>query len=140
MTSHPAHCPSCAQAIHFPVFHGATKGPAITSRVRCPHCHVSLRVRLNQLAARSSPDHPVRLEISRVSPRRQDSGFPGFDPSPSGDSRVSTAVCPHCRQSVTEYRFAAGAGFSIVTYHCAEHGDIIPPRGADVYAAPPNYA
>ncbi|MCP5126550.1 MAG: hypothetical protein H6973_13225 [Gammaproteobacteria bacterium] len=27
---------------------------------------------------------------------------------------------------LTEYRFTTRDGFSIVTYHCAKHGDVIP--------------
>jgi hypothetical protein len=30
---------------------------------------------------------------------------------------------------MAEYRFAASDGFPIVTYHCAEHGDVVPTRG-----------
>ena len=140
MTSHQAHCPSCAQTIHFPVIRCPVREPAALM-VRCPNCRSSLQVWLDQLAEFSSPDHPSRPELSQVSPRHRVGGFQGFGFSSSGDTRVSTAVCSHCRREVTEYRFAAGDGLSIVTYHCAEHGDVIPPHGVGALDAPlPRYA
>lgn len=46
----------------------------------------------------------------------------------SGDTLISVEVCSRCRQRVTEYRFTTSDGFVIVTYHCVEHGDVIPMR------------
>lgn len=47
----------------------------------------------------------------------------------SGDILISAKVCSRCQQRVTEYRFIARDGFSIATYHCAEHGDVVPAYG-----------
>ena len=47
----------------------------------------------------------------------------------SGDTLISAKACSRCQQPVTEYRFTASDGFSITTYHCREHGDVIPMRG-----------
>ncbi|MGB5064849.1 MAG: hypothetical protein WBQ37_13985 [Candidatus Competibacter sp.] len=127
MTSHQAHCPSCTQTIHFPVIRFPVRPPA-ASTVRCPNCRVALRVRLDQLAALSSPDHHTRLDLSRAQPPRREGKVPKFGFSLAGDARISTGVCPHCQRIVTEYRFAAGGGLAIVTYHCAEHGDVVPTR------------
>lgn len=46
----------------------------------------------------------------------------------SDDMLVSTKVCSRCQRRVTEYRFTACEGFAITTYHCMEHGDVIPVR------------
>ncbi len=50
----------------------------------------------------------------------------------SGDTRISTQICVRCQQQVAEYRFTTRDGFSVATYHCAEHGDVIPMRGVGV--------
>jgi len=50
----------------------------------------------------------------------------------SGDARVSAKVCSRCQQRVAEYRFTTRDGFSVATYHCAEHGDVVPLCGVDV--------
>ena len=55
----------------------------------------------------------------------------------SGDTRISTNVCSRCQQRTTEYRFTTSDGFSITTYHCRKHGDVIPTRGVGVHGNPP---
>lgn len=55
----------------------------------------------------------------------------------SGDTPISAKVCSRCQQRVTEYRFAASDGFAIVTYHCAEHGDVIPMQNSGAHDSPP---
>lgn len=47
----------------------------------------------------------------------------------SGDTLISAKACSRCQQPVTEYRFTASDGFSITTYHCREHGDVVPAYG-----------
>ena len=54
----------------------------------------------------------------------------------SGDTLVSTKVCSRCQRRVAEYRFTACDGFAIATYHCMEHGDVIPARDHP----PPHYS
>lgn len=46
---------------------------------------------------------------------------PGFD-----DKLTANEACPHCQRDLTEYRFTTGDGLLIITYHCAEHDDVIP--------------
>lgn len=59
----------------------------------------------------------------------------------SGDTLISVNVCSHCQQCLTEYRFTANDGFSIATYHCREHGDVVPMRGAGAHDNPlPRYS
>ena len=41
-------------------------------------------------------------------------------------------VCPHCKRPFTIYDFATKDGQVIETYHCAEHGDVVPIRSAIV--------
>ena len=130
MTSHPTHCPACTPAPHSPAFHFPVESSAIAATTPCPNGRVSSPVWSNPLATRPSPDHSSRLKFSRVSSRHRNGGSPKLDRSPVGDTRVSTVCCPHCQRSVTEYRFVVSDGFSIVTHHCAEHGDVIPPHGA----------
>ncbi|MCP5135139.1 MAG: hypothetical protein H6976_16495 [Gammaproteobacteria bacterium] len=137
MNTHEAHCPSCAQIIHFPMIHFPVEPPAITSRVRCPSCRASLRVWLDRLAALSSPEHASRRELSHARPHRQNGRFLGPHRDLSGNTQVSTVVCPHCGQGVTEYRFTTRDGFSIVTHHCVEHGDVIPKHHVDAPNDPP---
>jgi len=55
----------------------------------------------------------------------------------SGDTLISAKVCSRCRRRVTEYRFTASDGFAIATYHCREHGDVIPTRGVGARDNPP---
>lgn len=50
----------------------------------------------------------------------------------SGDTLISAKVCLRCQRRMTEYRFTASDGFSIATYHCMEHGDVIPTHSIDV--------
>lgn len=40
-------------------------------------------------------------------------------------------VCPHCKRLATCYTFDAG-GHRIATWHCLQHGDIVPVRSAVV--------
>lgn len=44
--------------------------------------------------------------------------------------RRHPAICPHCRKAVNGYRFVTDGDLSVTTYHCVEHGDVIP-RQAD---------
>jgi len=38
-------------------------------------------------------------------------------------------VCPHCKREVITHRFMTGA-FTNRTFHCREHGDVVPMRSA----------
>ena len=131
MNTYETPCPSCAQTIHFPIIDVPIEQPAITSRVRCPSCRVSLKVWLNRLAI-PSPNRASQPEPSHTRSFQHDDSLVELNLSPSSTTQVSTAICPHCRQRLVEYRFAVNDGFSIVTYHCAEHGDVIPSLGASV--------
>lgn len=46
---------------------------------------------------------------------------------------ISTEVCPYCKRVAAKYRFTTGDGLFIVTYHCAQHGDVIPTRPGPRY-------
>jgi len=48
---------------------------------------------------------------------------------PRSDNVLAAAACPHCQRDVTEYPFTTDGGLPIITYHCLEHGDVIPVRG-----------
>ena len=41
---------------------------------------------------------------------------------------ISAEACPRCQRRVIGYRFATDGDLFIVTYHCAEHGDVVPMR------------
>jgi hypothetical protein len=51
--------------------------------------------------------------------------YSALSPQHSGDTRISTRVCAHCQRQVIEYRFTTRDAFSVVTYHCVEHGDAV---------------
>ncbi len=53
---------------------------------------------------------------------------PKFD-----DKLIANEACPHCQRDLTEYRFTTGDGLPIITYHCAEHDDVIPMHGTIVH-------
>lgn len=38
-------------------------------------------------------------------------------------------VCPHCKRRVKRHAFSSGE-FVVATYHCHEHGDVVPMRSA----------
>jgi hypothetical protein len=44
---------------------------------------------------------------------------------------IQKAVCPHCKRPAKCYTFDAG-GHRIATWHCLQHGDIVPVRSAVV--------
>ena len=46
----------------------------------------------------------------------------------SDDDPTVVATCPRCQRQLTAHRFSTGDGLSIITYHCFEHGDVIPAR------------
>ncbi len=125
MTSRPTHCPSCAQAIRLLAFHCSVKLPAIAEGAvsALPRGPADMIEPIDN-ASVTGLSHGLKL--SRVNPRRRATGSPRLDRSPVGDTRVSTARCPYCRRNVTEYRFVASDGSSIMTHHCAGHGDVIP--------------
>jgi hypothetical protein len=50
-------------------------------------------------------------------------------PPRSNGLPTATEACPHCQRYLTEYRFTTDDGLPIITYHCAEHGDVIPMPG-----------
>ena len=70
----------------------------------------------------------------RIGPRngkssdRRNGGFAAPVLPRSGDL-LAAAVCPHCQRDLAEYRFTTDDGLPIITYHCLEHGDVIPLRG-----------
>jgi hypothetical protein len=53
---------------------------------------------------------------------------PGFD-----DRLIAKEACPYCQRDLMAYRFITGDGLPIITYHCAEHGDVIPMHGVIVH-------
>jgi hypothetical protein len=53
------------------------------------------------------------------------------------DCVLGTDFCPRCRHSLTLYQFTTADGLSIITYHCREHGDVIPLRDTFTPARPP---
>lgn len=42
---------------------------------------------------------------------------------------IPVDVCPHCKRGVKRYAFYSGE-FVVATYHCHEHGDVVPMRSA----------
>lgn len=71
----------------------------------------------------------------RIGPRngKGSIGFAAPIPPRSDDMLAAAEACPHCLRDLTEYRFTTDDGLPIITYHCAEHGDVIPVRGLIVY-------
>ena len=53
---------------------------------------------------------------------------PDLKDRPPDDGPTAAETCPRCRHHLTAHRFATGDGLSIITYHCFEHGDVIPAR------------
>ena len=60
----------------------------------------------------------------------RDGRLPALAPPRFTDTPTVAATCPRCQRNLAAYRFATGDGLSIVTYHCTEHGDVIPHSGA----------
>ena len=56
-------------------------------------------------------------------------GFAAPIPLRSDDMLTAAETCPRCQRDLTEYRFTTNDGLPIITYHCAEHGDVIPTHG-----------
>ncbi|MBL8259670.1 MAG: hypothetical protein JNM60_07685 [Candidatus Competibacteraceae bacterium] len=48
--------------------------------------------------------------------------------APPDDGATVNETCPRCQRHLTAHRFSTGDGLSIITYHCIEHGDVIPAR------------
>lgn len=46
-------------------------------------------------------------------------------------------VCPHCKVPVSSYHFECD-GIMIISYHCQEHGDVVPMRSAVSNPPAPN--
>ncbi len=67
----------------------------------------------------------IRPRSGKSSPRRN-GGFPAPVSPRSDDLPTTTEACPYCPRNLTEYRFTTDDGLPIITYHCAEHGDVIP--------------
>lgn len=44
------------------------------------------------------------------------------------DSLIAYTVCPHCKRTLSGYRFASQDGHGIESYHCPTHGDVVPMR------------
>lgn len=71
----------------------------------------------------------------RIGPRRGKNphgpkdGFPVLAPPRSEDLLTLTTACPYCQRHLIGYRFTTGDGLPITTYHCAQHGDVIPLHG-----------
>ncbi len=47
-------------------------------------------------------------------------------------SLIAYTVCPHCKRTLSGYRFAAQDGHGIDAYHCPTHGDVVPMRSVVV--------
>ena len=68
----------------------------------------------------------------RIGPRneksshRRDGGFAPPVPLRSDDMPAAARVCPRCQRNLTRHRFTTEDGLPIITYHCAEHDDVIP--------------
>lgn len=43
-------------------------------------------------------------------------------------SSIPVETCPYCKRGAARHGFTTGDGVVIITYHCAEHGDVIPRR------------
>ena len=39
-------------------------------------------------------------------------------------------ACPHCRQPLARHDFTTPDGLGLTTWHCKEHGDVLPVRTA----------
>ncbi|MBK8182478.1 MAG: hypothetical protein IPK63_05995 [Candidatus Competibacteraceae bacterium] len=75
---------------------------------------------------------PRESESQKDRYRCGDTPSPAFFALPSSDDeKVAAAkVCPRCQRDLTAHYFTTRDGLSIVTYHCREHGDVIPLPGA----------
>lgn len=63
---------------------------------------------------------------SEKSPHRRNGGLPAPVSPRFDDLLTATEACPRCQRDLMEYRFTTGDGLAIATYHCAEHGDVVP--------------
>ncbi|HAO32201.1 MAG TPA: hypothetical protein DCQ84_04495 [Candidatus Competibacteraceae bacterium] len=60
---------------------------------------------------------------------RHRDGQPSVSLSTQADDKPTAAEpCPRCQRRLTSHHFATDDGLSIITYHCIEHGDVIPAR------------
>ena len=50
--------------------------------------------------------------------------------------RPSSALCPHCWRALNGYRFITDGDLAVTTYHCVEHGDVIPRRALGAHRDP----
>ena len=57
---------------------------------------------------------------------RRDGGLATWVQPRSDDLPNTAEACPRCQRDLAEYRFTTDDGLPIITYHCAEHGDVIP--------------
>ena len=51
-------------------------------------------------------------------------------------SSIPVETCPYCQRNVARHGFTTGDGVVIITYHCAEHGDVIPRRALGAHRDP----
>lgn len=58
--------------------------------------------------------------------------FTVLNPCSWGHLLAANDSCPHCGRNLTNHHFSTSDGLAIVTYHCTEHGDVIPLREANV--------
>ena len=70
-----------------------------------------------------------RLRMNRYLLSLSRSAIPG--PFQEPESLAPQIVCPHCKRLAMCYAFDAG-GHQVQTWHCRQHGDIIPMRSAVV--------
>lgn len=134
MHTHEARCPSCAETIYLP-----TLQHKATATFKCPGCRTSLQVQLDRFPALPLLS-PIALPASSDENQHHHPRAPStLGLTRCGNTLVSSRVCAHCQQPVTEYRFAARGGFSIATYHCTEHGDVIPTHGVGAHHGSATY-
>ena len=70
---------------------------------------------------------------SRKSSPRRNGELSAPIPPRSDDLPTTPEACPRCQRHLTGHRFTTNDGLSITTYHCAEHGDMIPMPGIIIH-------
>ncbi len=74
----------------------------------------------------SKPDHDRPIEAGNAQHLNQ----------PDADIPSRAEVCPYCRRRVNGYRFPTDGGLLVETYHCVQHGDVVPfPRTTDTQSS-----
>lgn len=64
----------------------------------------------------------IRASIALQAPERRRYRDPG--------ELGAMDACPHCRQRLARHEFTTPDGLKLATWHCKEHGDVLPVRTA----------